>query len=92
MLCVLLWAAEGRQPELTAYEDAVLALMPDHGARVVSRVRRIDDTDSPHEIHIIEFPDQQAMDAYLADPRRTALADQRERAVARTDVIRVTPV
>ena len=32
-LCVLLWAQPGAQAALTAYEDRVLRLVPDHGGR-----------------------------------------------------------
>ena len=32
-LCVLLWATDGGHDELVAYEDDVLELLPDHGAR-----------------------------------------------------------
>ena len=38
-LCVLLWAQPGAQAALTAYEDRVLRLVPDHGGRVLQRGR-----------------------------------------------------
>ncbi len=41
---------------------------------------------------MLEFPSEEALEAYLADPRRAALADRRERAVARTEVLRVDVV
>ena len=43
----------------------------------------------PAEIQFIDFPSQAALDAYMADPRRTALAADRDRAVARTEIIDV---
>jgi uncharacterized protein (DUF1330 family) len=43
----------------------------------------------PAEIQFLDFPSQAALDAYMADPRRTALAADRDRAVARTEIIDV---
>jgi uncharacterized protein (DUF1330 family) len=58
-----------------AYEDAVLALLGDHGARVLYRGRRAhgEDASLPFEVHLLWFPDQAAFDAYIADERRAAL-------------------
>jgi hypothetical protein len=57
------------------YEDAVLALLPDHGARVLYRGRRAQGQPEvlPLEVHLLWFPDRAAFDAYLGDPRRAAL-------------------
>jgi uncharacterized protein (DUF1330 family) len=82
----------GRETELSEYEDRVLAFLPDHGARIVQRVRAVDPAAAPLEVQVIEFPSEAALEAYLADPRRAALADRRERAVARTEVVRVAVV
>ncbi len=91
-LCVLLWANEGGHEDLVAYEDAVLALMPDHDARVIQRVRtQGEPLDEPYEVHVLEFPNDEALDAYLADPRRIARADDRDRAIARSEILRVEP-
>jgi uncharacterized protein (DUF1330 family) len=88
-LCVLLWAREGRETDLARYEDRVLGLLPDHGARLVQRARSAGDRDEPVEVHLLEFPSEHALDSYLNDERRTALSDDRDRAVARTQVLRV---
>jgi hypothetical protein len=65
-------ALAGRAAE---YEDAVLPLLADHGARVVYRGRRAADQDEalPFEVHLLWFPGHDAYDAYLADPRRSEL-------------------
>ena len=97
MLCVLLWAQPGAQAALTAYEDRVLRLVPDHGGRVlqrgrnsgVERARGGGADGQPAEIQFLDFSSQAALDAYMADPRRTALAADRDRAVARTEIIDV---
>ena len=88
-LCVLLYAVPGAEAELVAYEDHVLGLLPAHGARVRSRVRRAEPGEGPYEVHVLEFPDEHAFDAYMADPARVARADQRDRAISRTEVLRV---
>jgi hypothetical protein len=112
-LCVLLWAQPGAQAALTAYEDRMLRLVPEHGGRVVHRARNSGAQGArnsgaqgarnsavqrapgggadgqPAEIQFLDFPSQAALDAYMADPRRTALAADRDRAVARTEIIDV---
>ena len=88
-LCVLLWAAEGRDAELEAYEDTVLALVPRHGGRVVSRVVRADDGDGPREVQVLHLPGEEALQSYLQDPDRVALADVHRAVIARTELIRV---
>ena len=90
-VCVLLWPHPGRDDALSAYEDAVLALLPDHGMRLVTRVRRTATAAAdPLEVQVIEVPSRAALDAYMADPRRTAMTTERDAAVARTDVFEVT--
>ena len=91
-LCVLLWPHRGQEEALIAYEDEVLALVPEHGGPVLQRVRSVDGDGGPFEMHLIRFPDQAAFDAYLADPRRAEMADQRDAAIARTEVQRVEVV
>ena len=54
-----------------AYEAAVLPLLAEHGAVLERRLRVVDDG---AETHLIDFPSPSALEAYLADPRREALA------------------
>lgn len=91
-LCVLLYAVPGAEHQLVTYEDRVLALLPAHGGRVVQRVRAVEATGAPYEVHVLEFPDTDALDAYMSDPVRVALADQRDAAIARTEVLRVNAI
>jgi uncharacterized protein (DUF1330 family) len=88
-LCVLLWASEGCEADLVEYEDTVLALIPQHGGRVASRVRRLHHDEGPFEVQLIHFADQDAVISYMDDPVRQALADVHRRVIARTDVIPV---
>jgi len=92
-VCVLLWAHAGQEVALAAYEDQVLQLVPAHGGRVVSRVRTtVAGADDPYEVHVIEFASDDALDAYMNDQRRVALSEERDLAIARTQLLRVEPV
>ncbi|MFE6733347.1 hypothetical protein [Microbacterium sp. NPDC057650] len=89
LLCCLLWAVEGRSAELTAYEDAVLSLVPEHGGEVVQRAASAGTAPHPDEVQLYRFPSQAALDSYLADPRRTVLTARRDAAIARTELFPV---
>jgi antibiotic biosynthesis monooxygenase (ABM) superfamily enzyme len=89
-LCVLLWARAGHEADLGRYEDQVLALLAEHSGRVVQRVRVEGGDGEPAEVQILQFASDAALEGYMNDPRRTALADQRDAAIARTDVLRAT--
>ncbi|MCD2443046.1 hypothetical protein LQ757_12255 [Agromyces sp. SYSU K20354] len=88
-LCCLLWARPGLEDDLVAYEDRVLALLPDYGVEVTERVRSDRGPEHPLEIQLYRVPSQVLLDAYLADPRRLELAAERDRVVARTELFRV---
>ncbi len=89
-MCVLLWAHTGREADLGRYEDQVLALLAEHSGRVVQRVRVEGGDGEPAEVQILQFASDAALEGYMNDPRRTALAGQRDAAIARTDVLRGT--
>ena len=88
-LCVLLWAHPGAADALAAYEDQVLDLVPAHGGQVLQRARSTGEPGQPLEIQFLRFPSAVALDEYMADDRRTALAHVRDHAIARTQVINV---
>lgn len=89
-MCVLLWAHADQEDALTRYEDAVLMLVAEHGGHVRERGRVEDGGEgTPAEVQFLEFPGEDALTAYMDDPRRLALAADRDAAVARTDVYRV---
>lgn len=85
-LCVLLWARPGAAEALVAYEDKVLALLGEHGGRLVQRARADGADGRPDEIQLIEFASQAGYEGYMADARRTALAGERDAAIARTEL------
>jgi len=72
--CVLLWARPGAEDGLIAYEDAVLGLVPEHGGRVLQRARGSGTAGQPLEIQFLEFPSAQALNVFMTDGRRQALA------------------
>lgn len=88
-LCVLLWARPGAEDGLIWYEDQVLDLVAGHGGRVVQRARTGGADGQPLEIQVLEFPSAAALDAYMTDDRRTALAAERDRVIGRTEVMQV---
>ena len=88
-LCCLLWARPGLEADLVAYEDRVLAFLPDHGAQLLERVRSDGADGRPLEVQLYRIPTPQSLDAYVNDPRRLALADERDRVIARTELFPV---
>lgn len=86
-MCVLLWAHHGQREALVAYEDSVLAFLPEHGGRVVRRVPTLCADGQPDEIQFLDFAARENIASFMADPRRTALEPVRDAAIARTDVL-----
>jgi uncharacterized protein (DUF1330 family) len=94
--CVLLWARPGMEAALSAYEDKVLRLVGEHGGRVVERGTVLPgaqcDGEPPTEVQLLEMPSEASLNAYVNDPRRLALAGERDAAIARTDMFRIRSV
>jgi hypothetical protein len=86
---VLLWPNPGMDEALIAYEDSVLAWVSEHDGTVLQRARSDGAEGRPMEIQLFEWASQSAMDAFMTYPRRTALAADRDRAIARTEIIPV---
>lgn len=91
LLGCFLWAHAKQQQALSAYEAKVLALVPEHGGIVLQRMLTDGAEGRPDEIQFYRFPNRGALDSYLADPRRAALAQERDQAVARTDLFPIEP-
>lgn len=91
-MCCLLWALPGQADAMADYEDRVLALFPDHGIELLERVRGDGADGNPHEVHLYTIPSKAALDAYINDPRRTAMLDDRDRLIARTETFPVSRV
>jgi len=54
------------------YETQVLALLGKHGGELLERLRS---TNEKCEVHLLYFPDADALDAFRADPARAALQE-----------------
>lgn len=89
---VFLWSRPGMEQALAAYEDAVLRLMGEHKGKVLHRARTDGADGRPLEIQLCEWDSQDAIDSYMTDPRRAALADDRDQAIARTEIVPVQPL
>lgn len=86
---VFLWPRPGMDEALSAYEDTVLALVPEHCGKVLRRDRTDGSGGWPLEIQLFEWASQEAIDGYMVDPRRTELAAERAAAIARTEIVPV---
>ena len=88
-LCVLLWARPGAEDGLIVYENYVLGIAAEHGGRVLQRARGSGTGGQPLEIQLLEFRSTDTLDAFMTDDRRQALASERDRVIAKTEVIEV---
>jgi uncharacterized protein (DUF1330 family) len=89
-ICVLLSAVPGQESALHEYEDRVLELLAAHDARVVARLRALDERIT--EVQLLEFASESSLVEFQDDPRRLALAELREASIASTTVIRLEPI
>lgn len=89
-LCVLLWPHPGKEAALVRYENRVLVLVAEHGGRVCSRDRVSRESEAdPIEVQRIDFPDDDALTAFMSDPRRREIEQERADSIARTHVLRL---
>ena len=88
------YTTEDRADQAAAFEDAVLPLLADHGARVLYRGRRRSGQDAalPFEVHLLWFPSRDAFAAYLADDRRRALLDRFGEVFTAKQVVELDPI
>lgn len=88
------YADPGSSDRAVAFEDEVLPLLADHGARLLFRGRRADGEDPslPLEVHVTWFPHRAAFDAYLADERRLAAVERYGEPFSAKQVVEVDTV
>lgn len=91
VLLVRLIVRDGKTREFQEFERAAAKIMRKHGGRIERVMRPESSTMTgaaiPSEIHWVTFPDQEAFDAYRADPELAALAPKREAAIERTEIV-----
>ena len=86
-LTVHLYGRQGVPGEFQAYEQHALDLFRRHGGEVLAAFtpqRTAASDDPPDEIQVLRIADQASLDAFLADPERTARAAEREAVIKRT--------
>ncbi|MEO8561326.1 MAG: DUF1330 domain-containing protein [bacterium] len=88
-MTVELTIAPGMQAACYEYERTVLALFREHGGRVIVAYRPSAQTGEvvPDEVQILSIESHDHLAAYMADPRRQALAEARTRAILETRVV-----
>jgi hypothetical protein len=86
LLVALVEMAPGQADAGRRYEDAVLAMLPRHGATLERRLR---DTGSPAEVHVIRFESRAGYESFMIDPDRLALRDALGAAAPSARVIEV---
>ena len=89
-LVVLLFVHPGHEEEFERYEANAARIMKRYGGSIERRVRfpRGGGDDQPDELHLVDFPSDEAFERYRGDPELVALAEARARAVRRTIVWR----
>ena len=88
-LCAIFRIPAAGKDAYQAYESAVLPLLADHGGTLQRRLRT---EDGGAEVHIVWFPSALHLDAYLADPRRSAHAGLFDASGAVAEVLTVADV
>ncbi|MBG6054383.1 hypothetical protein IWX81_000773 [Salinibacterium sp. CAN_S4] len=88
--CVLFWAHSGLESDLSRYIDTVVDLEIEHGGTVKYRGLSDGSDDQPLEVHILEFPNEDMMNNFMGDPRRVEMNPERERVIAKMEIILLT--
>ena len=89
LLIVRVWLAPGCDlSEYQGFEREAATIMKSHGGRIerAFRVHEAHIEDEPFEIHVVSFPDESAFTSYRNDARTRALAEKRDRLLARTEI------
>ena len=86
---VSLWVRSGAVAEFEAYERKASRIMRKYGGSIekVIRTGQENSPDTPFEIHVVSFPDQERFAAYRADVELLSLATERELAILKTVVV-----
>jgi len=87
-LIVTLFIHAGNESDFEEFESSAAKIMRRHGGAIERRIRCAGRPDSgePYEVHIVTFPDQQALDRYRKDPELVQLAELRAKAIRHTVV------
>jgi uncharacterized protein (DUF1330 family) len=88
IIVAALFIHPGREAEFEQFETAAESIMRRYGGRIERRIglAASADTNQPHEVHIVTFPDRQSFERYRADTDLQALAQLRARAIRDTTI------
>jgi hypothetical protein len=90
VLLVHLWIHPGQDAAFEAFEREAARLMARHKGRIDHAIRMTPpegagaNDATPHEIHVVSFPDKAAWEAYGQDPETLKLRERRGNIIART--------
>jgi uncharacterized protein (DUF1330 family) len=87
-IVVLLFVRPGREREFERFEARAVRIMSRYGGRIERRVGfpAAEDASTPHEMHVLSFPDRDAFERYRRDPDVQAVANERAEAIRDTVV------
>jgi uncharacterized protein (DUF1330 family) len=87
-LVVALYLYPGRTAEFEQFESAAAAIMSRYGGAIERRIGFAPDAagETPHEVHVVTFPDNASLERYRRDAGLLALADLRASAIRKTIV------
>ena len=84
------WATPDTGDDLSRYLDGIVDLIVEHGGVVAQRGVTDASDDQPLEIHFCQFESEDILDNFMGDKRRVAFAPERERVIARMEIMRMT--
>jgi uncharacterized protein (DUF1330 family) len=87
-ILAMLHAGAGGVKSLRAYERKVMPILEEHGGKLLSAFtpQGHDQPECPDEVHLLEFPSDEAFQSYLSDERVTGLSEMRGVAIAKAVV------
>jgi hypothetical protein len=88
LLIVTIWLRTDDIAAFEEFERKAASIMRSYGGKIERAIRLDSAPGGPFEIHIVSFPDEGSFDGYRADPATLALASERERLIARTEIVR----
>lgn len=96
-LTQLLFVVPGREQTFLQFEEVALAVMKKYGGSLLQRIRPPREAfiegegEPPYEIHVVTFPTQDALDAFLRDEDRRAILHLKEQSIRSALVLQGTP-
>jgi uncharacterized protein (DUF1330 family) len=89
LLVVVLYVNEGQEAAFAQFEAIAADIMRSHGGRIARAVRCAEVSSgarAPYEIHLVEFPSEEAFLGYRRDSRLAAHSGLRAQAICKTEI------